>query len=186
MVQLNERMLEEIETRGCTSVLQSELMAFKLKAWPMIQRQFDDVIDSIKKLNSGQVGSATPGGASSFLGGLGGFFGGQNSSQDGDAGAIDNLLLLVCERYGHLFSSVAYLHGNDPDEHDTTIFHSIGRLRSEIEVLLNDKAKSAASSSIISRCHQAIRQKFETGPASLSLGRMQAELSHWRESHRGS
>lgn len=197
MVKLNERMLEEVRVRGSTSVLESALISFKLNAWPVVQRQLNDAIESVRRLHGGKGSgrSAASGGTAGILGGLGGFFGGASASGATSGGSSlstisDDSIRLICVRYGFLFSSVVKLNnasGNSTHEEeaasqDANVFASLERLRNEVETLLT--ASKARSPSTPAVCIVALRNTLETGPAPVSLPRVQAELSHWTEAER--
>lgn len=201
MLKLNDRLLAELEERGVASVLQGTLMAFKLNAWPMLQKQFDDAIESVKRLRTGAAGGGGSGvaaAATNLLGGFGGLFGGQQSSGSGNVqeSGTAGVVQLVCGRYAHLYSSIVQLNSQDEEGQDAMLFASLGRLRTEIEGVLDSIAKQTAAvnkgappsgsaqSNVVPACHQLIRSTLETGPAAVSLPRIQTEMSHWAEAER--
>jgi vacuolar protein sorting-associated protein 52 len=187
MLKLNDCILAEVEIRGVSSVLQGNFMSFKLKAWPMMQKQFDEAIESVKKLKAGSAGvggGAAMAAAASSL--FGGFFGG--SSQQGSAnqtanGGTDNVIHLVCTRYARLFSTIVHLNNFSEDGQDTMVFNSLTRLRGELEGVLENLAKSGTSETVTTY-YRLIRTTIESGPAGIILPRVQAEMSHWTEAER--
>lgn len=172
MLKLNENILATVQDRGATSILQGTFMTFKLKAWPLLQKQFDDVLESVKKVKTEGAG-----GGASLLGSFGGLFAGSAATSAAAKEAHDEVLRLICTRYARLYSSIARL--NSIGEEDASIFASLLRLRGEIEAML---AKVDASS--IASCYEVVLVGLETGPASVSQARMQSEISHWREAKR--
>jgi hypothetical protein len=192
MLKLNDAMLAEAEQRGTDAVLQMTLMSFKLKAWPTLQRQFDDAIEAVKRLRTSSPSSSVGGMAATATSLLGGFFGGASSStstaSQAGAGAKADLVRLVCQRYANLFSAIAYLNSTPSnDGQEATIFGTLRRLRSELELLLADVDKpqhgTSTSDVLVSSC-RLIRQTLEQGPASVSMQHIQAEMSHWAEAER--
>ncbi|PWN33922.1 uncharacterized protein FA14DRAFT_66301 [Meira miltonrushii] len=185
MLKLNDCILAEVEIRGVSSVLQGNFMAFKLKAWPMMQKQFDEAIENVKKLKTGSAGAgggAAMAAAASNL--FGGFFGGQQGSANQTAnGGADNVIQLVCARYARLFSTIVHLNSFSEDGQDTMVFNSLTRLRGELEGVLENLAKSGTSETVTTY-YRLIRSTIEAGPAGISLPRVQAEMSHWTEAER--
>jgi hypothetical protein len=171
MLKLNDDVLETLETRGAASILQGTLMAFKLKAWPMLQKQFDDVLESVKRVKG-------DGSSGTYLGlsGIGGFFGSGGAQAGKDS--QNAVLLLICARYARLYSSLVRL--NSIGEEDSMIFGNLGRLRSEVELVL---AKSDADQR--KKYYEVVLVGLETGPAGLIHPRIQSEISHWREARQG-
>lgn len=51
MLTLNDSLLQLANLRGCSSVLQSPLLGFKLEAWPIVQKSFEAHIESLKRIN---------------------------------------------------------------------------------------------------------------------------------------
>ena len=187
MLKLNDRILAEVEIRGVSSVLQGNFMAFKLKAWPMMQKQFDEAIENVKKLkttNVGANGGAAMAAAASNL--FGGFFGGSNqqgSTNQTANGGTDNVIQLVCTRYARLFSTIIHLNSFSEDGQDMMVFNSLTRLRGEVESVLDNISKNGTSETVTTY-YRLIRSTIESGPAGISLPRVQAEMSHWTEAER--
>ena len=187
MLKLNDRILAEVEIRGVSSVLQGNFMAFKLKAWPMMQKQFDEAIENVKKLkttNVGANGGAAMAAAASNL--FGGFFGGSNqqgSTNQTANGGTDNVIQLVCTRYARLFSTIVHLNSFSEDGQDMMVFNSLTRLRGEVESVLENLSKNGTSETVTTY-YRLIRSTIESGPAGISLPRVQAEMSHWTEAER--
>lgn len=61
MLTLNDKLIALADLRGCSSILQSPLLGFKLQAWPLVQKAFETHIDSLKRVNGGS--SEVEGGA---------------------------------------------------------------------------------------------------------------------------
>lgn len=173
MLKLNDNVLEEIQNRGASSILQGTFMTFKLKAWPVLQKQFDDVLESVKKVKMEGTGGG------SYLGSFGGFFGGAATSTTLQAGkqAQDEIVQMICGRYARLYSSIVKL--NSQGQEDASIFTSLLRLREEIEILL-----TKADVKLAIGCYEVVLGELGLGPAGVSLLRMQSEISHWREAKR--
>lgn len=173
MLKLNDHVLDVLQDRGAASVLQGTFMTFKLKAWPILQKQFDEVTDSVKKVK-GEGSSGT------YLGSIGGLFGGatQSSTSQNGKEAHEDLLRLMCARYARLYSSMVRLNSSGKEE-DVSIFSSLSRLRSEIEHLL-----VKVDSRLLAGCYETVLGDLGSGPASVSHSRMQSEISHWREAKR--
>jgi hypothetical protein len=172
MLKLNDNILATVQDRGASSILQGTFMTFKLKGWPLLQKQFDDVLESVKKIKGDGAG-----GASTLLGSFGGLFAGSAATSSAAKEAHDQVLRLICTRYARLYSSIVRLNNNG--EEDNSIFASLLRLRGEIESML---AKADAGS--LAACHEVILAGLASGPASVSQARMQSEISHWREAKR--
>lgn len=187
MLKLNDCILAELEIRGVNSVLQGNFMTFKLKAWPMMQKQFDEAIESVKRLKAsgaGAGGGAAMAAAASNL--FGGFFGGsgqQGSSNHEANGGADTVIQLVCARYARLFNIIVHLNSFSEEGQDTMVFNSLIRLRGEVEGVLEDVARGGKSENVTSY-YRLIRTTIESGPAGISLPRIQAEMSHWTEAER--
>jgi hypothetical protein len=169
MLRLNDLVLQVTQDRGASSILQGTFMTFKLKAWPIVQKQFDEVVESVKKVK----GDGLSGG---YLGSFGGFFSGQAGIQ-AEKEAHDGILRLICARYARLYSSIVKL--NSVGEEDVMIFGNLTRLQSEVEVLL-----SKAEATVAAGYYEVILTGLEQGPAGLIHSRIQSEISHWREAKR--
>lgn len=63
--------------------------------------------------------------------------------------------------------------------------HSLLRLRTEVETLIKAHADRITERprrlTFDIECHEAILRALESGPASISVAKVQAETSHWRE-----
>lgn len=72
MIRLNDALLATASQRGAGRVLQPTLQAFKMQAYPLLQRAFGEHVDSVKRLADGEAPSAAGAAESAFgLGGLG-------------------------------------------------------------------------------------------------------------------
>jgi len=69
MIRLNTSLLSLASSRGAGRVLQPTLMAFKMQAYPLLQKAFGAELDSLKRLADG----GAPGEAAGLAAGLGGF-----------------------------------------------------------------------------------------------------------------
>ena len=171
MLRLNDAILEATQDRGASSILQGTFMTFKLKAWPMLQKHFDDVLESVKRVKAEASGGA------SVLGSFGSFFGTQGpagSTAKGAKEGHEQVIRLIYTRYARLYSSIVKL--NSVGEEDAMIFTSLGRLRTEIEQLV-----AKADAPLLAGAYEAVLTGLERGPAAVSQARMQSEISHWRE-----
>ncbi|UZJ52412.1 hypothetical protein CBS101457_001732 [Exobasidium rhododendri] len=168
MLKLNDNVLEAVQNRGASSILQGTFMTFRLKAWPIIQKQFDEVIEGVKKVKGDESSGSYLG-----LGSIGGLFGSASGVQAGKD-AQDAVFRLICARYARLYSSLVKL--NSTGEEDSMIFANLIRLRNEVERLLAKVERGQRG-----RYYEVILTGLETGPAGLIHPRMQSEISHWRE-----
>ncbi|SPO38393.1 related to VPS52 - component of the Golgi-associated retrograde protein complex [Pseudozyma flocculosa] len=220
MLRLNETLLKLVESRGCsTPLVESALMGFKIQAFPILKRQFDEQIEALRRFNAGSGGGG--GGADAGGGGGAGLMkgmfrvvasaGGGAASADATGTGRDEgvkmradsdrpFLLLpfdrrltstaahavlsfddddekVARRYASLFSRMVYLFEDDEDD---GLFNNMMRLRNELEKSITS-SRSPSSSTMK---YDIILKGLEMGPASTSLPRIQAEISHWTESVR--
>ncbi|EPQ26611.1 uncharacterized protein PFL1_05932 [Pseudozyma flocculosa PF-1] len=186
MLRLNETLLKLVESRGCsTPLVESALMGFKIQAFPILKRQFDEQIEALRRFNAGSGGGG--GGADAGGGGGAGLMkgmfrvvasaGGGAASADATGTGRDEGVKMVARRYASLFSRMVYLFEDDEDD---GLFNNMMRLRNELEKSITS-SRSPSSSTMK---YDIILKGLEMGPASTSLPRIQAEISHWTESVR--
>ena len=178
MVKLNEALMAAASVRGATNVLQAPLLGFKIEAWPLIQRAFDEHILSLRKLMSNYgistagrpsiAGSASSSsGAGAAVAAVAGLtsWAGLTGLVNAAANATGNFstdeklatLRLVCTRYARLFISVVLL---SEEQNETMLFGSMGRLREEVEWLAKGGAKVVASEKLKGKADPSMEKIF--------------------------
>ncbi|KAN0063414.1 Vacuolar protein sorting-associated protein 52 [Thecaphora frezii] len=175
MLRLNDVLLSVVGRRGCsTPLLESTLMGFKIQAFPLLKKQFDEQIEAVRKLHGGNAGAGAGGGgggsgqgkASEAPAGLDmmkGMFraavGGGSASAQG-AGKVE-VVRMVATRYASLVSRMAYLFDEDEDE---GLSANLLRLRTEVERLFDVHASRAAqgeANSTLARLYDVVIKGLE-------------------------
>lgn len=177
MLHLLDQLLNLADERGVSSVLTEPLLLFKMEAWPLAQRKFNEEIDAMTRLAgvAGSKSSSHSGG--SWWGALSGPSGGGSAERAQEAlkSLAEDDVLVIAARYATLFAQVARLtstpgssgyrsavaslsnahlqpqsHRDAPPTEDpssTMLSSSLLRLRSAFVALVQAKAKQAATSS---------------------------------------
>ncbi|PWN40078.1 hypothetical protein IE81DRAFT_325920 [Ceraceosorus guamensis] len=151
-----EGLLSESTARGVSRVLQPTLMNFKMEAYPVLQRQWDEHIASIKKFadtgtpQSGGVLTSANVGTETIAAGFGSFVRAaantvSNPFGSQDPRVTDQHVVTVSYRYGRLYSSVVSLTMSEefPDaaSSNPALFSSLLRLRAEVERLIEKQVE---------------------------------------------
>ncbi|KDN38262.1 hypothetical protein K437DRAFT_270609 [Tilletiaria anomala UBC 951] len=174
MVKLNEALMAAATARGAASVLQGPLLTFKINAWPLIQRSFDEHIGSLRKMMTNYgistAGRSHIGGGSSNISGGGSSTG---SSTAGTAATAAGVVAGLTSWSGltGLVNAAANATSNfstaeklamirlvctryarlflsllqlSDEQNETMLFGSVQRLRDEVEWLAKEGAKVVA------------------------------------------
>lgn len=225
MIQLTDHLLDLSSVRGAASVLTGPLLQFKMEAWPLFQRRFQDEIEAVLRL-AGEEPSGSSAGSGAAAGGykmMQGWMSSASATLSGgrSTSVSEEGLLLIAARYGSLYSQVAQLTHvarlpeslgagsnqtgslhplsastttvqSSTDEESSSslmLFSSLLRLRNALEKLLEKKSvemrKSAGGEAAARRLKAGagarVKGSLEKGPGSISLQRIQSEMSFWSE-----
>jgi hypothetical protein len=227
MIQLTDHLLDLSSVRGAASVLTGPLLQFKMEAWPLFQRRFQDEIEAVLRLAGEEPtsGSSGSGAASGGYKMMQGWMSSASATLSGgrSTSVSEEGLLQIAARYGSLYSQVAHLTHvarlpetlgagssssqsgslhplsaststvqSSTDEESSSslmLFSSLLRLRNALEKLLEKKLvemrKSAGGEAAARRLKAGVggrvKGSLEKGPGSISLQRIQSEMSFWSE-----
>lgn len=131
IIRLNDIVTTEIQHRG-TLPLESFCFSIKLRTWPILTKQMDLHVESLKKLADSASSGSTSGGGGGALGAMA-----MLSLGLTQRGPTDQIVRQVCERYSTFVVDLIALNTN---EMEMTIHSSMVRLRTELERLIKAQA----------------------------------------------
>lgn len=178
MIQLNERILSTLHSRGCCSaLLDSALMRFKIDCYPQVKRFLDDQINALSHLSSPSSAVST-GRMWSVLSNL--------SSSSPPTQLTSSFASTLVIRYASLITKTLWvLH----DSADQPILSSLIRLRSELATLITTHKLSESWSkhdrltAVQTLIHavEAITSAASTASCFSSHAKIQNEFSFWND-----
>lgn len=147
MARLTETLLSEAEARGVAEAVQGPLLAFKIQAWPLVNKSFDNHVASLAKVRSllglPEKDQDTSSSSISTWGfGLAGWMNAAASVATPIApGEKMVYIRLVSARFARLFVSSVHL---SMTPYERMLFGGVGRIRDEIEDLIRDGCRVVA------------------------------------------
>lgn len=114
MMQLTDQLLNLATIRGCASVLTGPLLQFKMDAWPVFQKRFQEDIEAIQLLTGdgeGPAGSTSSSANASFTGWMRSATAGALAGvgMGGKTSVTEDGAVTIASRYAGLYSRIAHL-----------------------------------------------------------------------------
>lgn len=202
MILLTDQLLSLASIRGVEEVLMGPLLQFKMEAWPLFQKRFQEGIDSIQRLAGAGDAAST----------MSGWMKSATALATGKGSSVSSLtegnLQTIATRYASFYSQICHLtsaslsvdqddasantnitssnsaSASSSDSSSIMLFSSLRRMRVAIETVLEKKVSTegaATGKTLRSSVAKTVVRTLDDGVASSSLAKIQMERSHWDE-----